>query len=543
MLTGMISWFLFSLGCIPPLQPAMAAEGINGNLVTVQWLEKHLNDDDLVILDASPSQMYKTKHIPGAISYDIFIYGVGEMPVAEIEKRYRSWGIGADKKIVMYDQGGSYLATRLFFSLEHYGFPVSSMYVLDGGLAKWLEAGLPVTNEQTPLPNNGTFTIKHINNDIRCDLTEFLTASGDAANNVLLDALDPNWHFGVNQFFSRPGHIPNAVLLPAADFFNPDKTFKSAKDVQKMLAYFGIRPEQRIYSHCGGGIAASVPYFALRFLADYPNVKLYPGSQLEWIADQRELPFWTYGSPFLMRESDWLQSWGGKMFRMYGISNVNIVDIRPADVFKQARVPFALNIPADAFRSSISNPGKLAEVLGPAGVKAPFEAVVFSGAGLTKEAALAFVVLEKLGQKRISIFTESLEAWAARGYPVEKDTAPESPKKATVAPTPYPAHLRDEVLINDLKSTSGVYPKVLIASGKEMPANAPEGKVVHLPYNDLLTSDGKPKAAKDIWGILVKAGVPRYAELVCFSNDPGEAAVNYFVFRLMGYPDVKLLVL
>jgi thiosulfate/3-mercaptopyruvate sulfurtransferase len=42
---------------------------------------------------------------------------------------------------------------------------------------------------------------------------------------------------------------------------------------------------------------------------------------------------------------------------------------------------------------------------------------------------------------------------------------------------------------------------------------------------------------------LVKAGVPRYAELVSFSDDPGEAAANYLILKLMGYPDVKVLLM
>ena len=56
-------------------------------------------------------------------------------------------------------------------------------------------------------------------------------------------------------------------------------------------------------------------------------------------------------------------------------------------------------------------------------------------------------------------------------------------------------------------------------------------------------ADGTPKAAKDIWSVLDKAGVPGYAELVCISDDPGEAAGNYFVLRLMGWPDVKILLI
>ena len=43
-----------------------------------------------------------------------------------------------------------------------------------------------------------------------------------------------------------------------------------------------------------GGIAASVPFFALKFIADYPKVKLYQESELGWLQDERQLPYWTY---------------------------------------------------------------------------------------------------------------------------------------------------------------------------------------------------------------------------------------------------------
>jgi thiosulfate/3-mercaptopyruvate sulfurtransferase len=65
-------------------------------------------------------------------------------------------------------------------------------------------------------------------------------------------------------------------------------------------------------------------------------------------------------------------------------------------------------------------------------------------------------------------------------------------------------------------------------------------KRVHVPYTGLLNSDGTPKMANEIWKILSEAGVPRYARLVCYSDDPGEAAIVYFLLRLMGYPDLKI---
>ena len=162
------------------------------------------------------------------------------------------------------------------------------------------------------------------------------------------------------------------------------------------------------------------------------------------------------------------------------------------------------NIPAEVFKSNIGHPDKLAEILGPAGVHASDEAVVFSGAGLDKDAALAFVLLEKLGQNKASVFMDSLGTWAKLGFTVTKDATVESP-------TTYPGNVRKGVVIADPKSTAGIYPKVYVASGVTVPAQARDGKVVHVPYTDLLNADGMPKAAKDIWSILEKAGVPRYA--------------------------------
>jgi 3-mercaptopyruvate sulfurtransferase SseA len=538
--------FLLSFAvCILLLQPLMAQEGIRGNLVSVAWLEKNLKNAGVVLLDASPTQIYATKHIPGAISYDIFTYGVNEIPVAEIEKHYQSWGISPGKKIVMYDQGGTFMASRLFFSLHYYGFPSKNLFILDGGLSKWQESGMPVTKDPTPVPKKGSFTIRRINEKVRVELPEFLTACGDPQNNVLLEALDPDWHYGGLQFFSKPGHIPNAIMLPSADFYNPDKTFKSIEEIKKILAYLDINPEQHIYTTCGGGIAASVPFFALKFLLDYPMVKLYPGSQLEWVSDQRELPIWTYDAPFLMRESQWLQFWGGQMARMYGISNITILDVRPVAAYNQGHLPFALNIPIEIFTSNFNNPGKIAEILGTIGVNMNQELVLISGEGLTRDAALAFLVLEKLGQKKVSVFINSIGEWEKLGFTVTKDSTVVGTKKGpgdlSILPTNYSGNFREGIIIDDSKSTQGHYPKVFIASGKNIPVKAQEGKVVHVPYTDLLNTDGTPKAAIDIWKILSKAGVPRYAELVCYSDDPSEAAVTYFILKLMGFPDIKVL--
>jgi thiosulfate/3-mercaptopyruvate sulfurtransferase len=522
--------------CLLMAHAAMAADGITGNLVSVGWLEKSLGTPDVLVLDASPSQIYKTKHIPGAISVDLMSwYGIQEMPLADMERLYQTWGVSPGKTIVMYDQGGTFLATRLFFSLYYHGFRAADLLVLDGGLSKWQEAGFPVANDVTAAPAKGSFRITTVNEEVRVRLPEFLTASGDPANNALVEGLGPDWHFGEMAPFDRAGHPPNGILLPSADFFNPDKTFKSPEEITRMATYLGIRRDQQIYSYCGGGVAASVPFFALKFMANYPSVKLFKESELGWLSDERGLPYWTYDAPLLMREPKWLQFWAGAMIRTVGGPPVSIVDVRPASAFNDGHVSFAVNVPADVFKSHLGDPGALADLLGAAGVASSHEAVVVSGGGLTKEAALAFVALEKLGQKKVSVFMDATERWAADGLTVKKDAA------AQLRPTTYARATRNDVIVADPRRTHGVYPKVFIASGKTASASSEDGTVVHVAYTDLLNADGTPKAAKDIWNILTKAGVPRYAELVCVSDDPGEAAVTYFILKLMGYPDIKIL--
>jgi len=534
-----------------PATAAPAAEdGQQGRLVSVAWLQKHRAD--VVLLDASVTPQHLAGHIPGAVSADLYRYGVREPTRAAMEQRIQSWGISPGRKVVVYDQGGDIMAPRLFYDLYYHGAPATDLFILDGGLAKWRAEGGAVTKEPTPTPANGAFRVGAVRDEMRVRLPEFMAASGDRDGHVLVEALGPEYHYGAQKFFDRAGHVPNAVLMPSEDFFNPDKTFKSPDEIKRMARYLGIQPTQVVHSHCGGGVAAAVPWFALQFMAGHPQTKLYLESQREWLRDDRGLPFWTYSAPQIQRHSAWLAGWNAPMLRAFGVAQINIVDVRSAGPYALGHVPFALNIPADTFRSHLGQPEKLAALLGPAGVNPAHEVVLMADRGITPSTALAFLAFEHLGHQKVSVLMDSPDDWALRGLELTKEPTavgpPAVPKGMAVpaaiytANTAHTAQRRHAVLVTDPQATNGEYPKVFVASGKAAAARVPAGRMVALPYTELLNADGTPKAAADLWNRITRAGVPRHAEVILFADDPAEAAVNYYLFRLMGWPDVKVWV-
>lgn len=513
--------------------PASAEERARpGRLVDAGWLREHRAE--VLLLDASMTPQHRAGHIPGAVSADLYRYGVQEVSRAAMEKRIQSWGVSPGRKVVVYDQGADMMAPRLFYDLYYHGVPEAEIFLLDGGLAAWRAQGGAVTQEATPAPPAGSHRVTELREQARVRFAEFFAASGDRVGHALVEALEPGYHYGAQKFFDRAGHVPNAILMPSADFYNADKTFKSPDEIRRMAAYLGIRPEQVVHSHCGGGVAASVPWFALQFLAGHRKVKLYQESQREWLQDERGLPYWTYSAQQMQRQSAWLAGWNAPMLRAFGVVQLNVVDVRDAAKYAQGHIPFALNVPAASLRTQLGRPGPLAELLGRAGVNPAHEVVIVSDSGLTPDAALAFLAFEQLGHPKVSVLMDSVDEWGLRGLPLTKE--------ATVVAATYTVQPRSDVLVRDAQSSRGQYPKVFVDAGKVASARRPEGPSLRLPYADLLNADGSPKAAKDLLKSITGAGVPRYAEVIVHADDPAEAAVNYYVFKLMGWPDVKVLV-
>ena len=128
------AWSLVVLlaACAPFAAIAAEAEGLNGRLATAGWLKANIAQADVRVLDASPAAMHRRQHIPGAVSASAFLFG--DLPPAAMEQRLRAWGISPGKRIVIYDEGGNYMAPKLFWDLLQHGLSADSLYLLDGGL-------------------------------------------------------------------------------------------------------------------------------------------------------------------------------------------------------------------------------------------------------------------------------------------------------------------------------------------------------------------------------------------------------------------------
>lgn len=552
---------LRQLGCllaaIAVNSAAVANDAGNSRLVSAEWLQQRLGAGEVRVLDGSPASLHRRGHIPGAVNADLFSFGPREVSQAQLQERLRGWGMNNGQPVVIYDQGGTYLAARLFWGLLHQGVPAEQLYILDGGMERWRAIGGAVSAQATPPPAAGTLTLGAVRPEVRVRLPEFLAATADPQANVMLEALDPPYYYGGASFFDRAGHVPNATLMPAADFFNADKTYKSAQEIQRMFKHLGLRADQQVLSYCGGGGAAAVPFFALKYLAGHRNVRMFQESQLGWLQDPRELPVWTYAAPQLLRDTTWLKAWASPMLRGFGLSAVSVLDIRPAADFQQGHVPQALNLPAGLIRQHLHQPQALAALLTQAGLNPEHEAVVLAEGGLSEDAALAFMALDGLGQRRVSVYIDSVELWIDRGLelarPAAAATTAAASSGATPVPSanakptaPYTAEARPaRLLAQRPEAQPGAYPRVYIATGAAAPGQAAglaysDGRTVHLPHAQLLQANGRPKAAKDLWALLEKAGVPRYGELVLVADTPGPAAVAYMVLRLMGFADLKV---
>ncbi|MGL5360074.1 MAG: sulfurtransferase [Shewanella sp.] len=281
-------------------------------LVSTQWLEDHLHQGQLVLLDASMATVIGREPrvyagpicIPSSRRFDI------EQDFCDTQSRHihalptlaqfiqgaAKLGITPDSTVVVYDNQGIYSSPRAWWIFKLMGF--ERVYVLDGGLPQWLaEDRLTSSHYQTPGQDYqqgaaaSLASALHYRPELVVDAEAVLAKISDKldADTAIIDARARGRFLG-QMSEPRPGvrsgHIPHAVNLPFAEVLNGDK-LKSAQELQALFATLGADKPLRIFS-CGSGITACILLLASA-AAGHERGVLYAGSWADW-GSRSELP-------------------------------------------------------------------------------------------------------------------------------------------------------------------------------------------------------------------------------------------------------------
>ena len=234
---------------------------------------------------------YAAGHVDGAVSapYGLF-RGPAENPgqlldPATLESRYESLGLELDRPIVIVAEGATDTdfgaAARVYWTLKSSGF--EDLSILNGGVAAWRAEGLPLEAEPTELaPTELDITFSDA---WTADTDDVVAATRGEIDSLLLDSRPADFYEG------RKGHAAAASFgtLPGASnhvytsFFDEGSSAIDTEiESSSLRDELGLGDGQEVVSFCNTGHWAATNWFALSEVAGLDNVKLYPGSMVEY---------------------------------------------------------------------------------------------------------------------------------------------------------------------------------------------------------------------------------------------------------------------
>jgi len=263
-----------------------------GNLVSIEYLNEHLNDKDIVIVDCrfnltNPDQGrkdYKEGHIPGAFFLDLdkdlsgekYTHG-GRHPLPNIEvfvDKIEKIGIDNTKQVVIYDDQNGPFASRLWWMLKYLGHNRAS--VLNANYSTWKNQGYPISKE-IPSEDKTNFNVD-IQNDMILDVDQVKKIT-ESNNYDLIDSRSFERFIGETEPIDlKAGHIPGAKNYFWEENVTENGVMKSKKQLESRFSSLGNNKNIAVY--CGSGVTATVNMLALETIGK--KAKLYIGGWSDW---------------------------------------------------------------------------------------------------------------------------------------------------------------------------------------------------------------------------------------------------------------------
>ncbi len=132
----------------PPVPARFTPHPTPAYLAELSWLQAHLDDPNVVLIDTRTDNEYAAGHLPNAIAWD-WMNGVpaegwdAMRPAEELAAQLASLGITPDKEIVTYCRSGA-RAAHTHLLLRSLGYPRVRNY--DGSWLEWSARVLGITH-------------------------------------------------------------------------------------------------------------------------------------------------------------------------------------------------------------------------------------------------------------------------------------------------------------------------------------------------------------------------------------------------------------
>jgi thiosulfate/3-mercaptopyruvate sulfurtransferase len=273
--------------------PQLAEYAHPEKLVTADWLEAHLDDPNVVIVESDEDVLlYDTGHIPGAVKVDWHTelndqvtrdYVDGEGFARLMSEK----GISRDSTVVFYGDNFNWWAAYALWVFSLFGHP--DVRLLNGGRMKWQADGRPMTTEIPKRPETDYMVIERDDSKIRAYKDAVIDHM--MGRKPMVDVRSPEEFRGERTHMPeypqegvlRGGHIPGAQSVPWKRAANEDGTFKSVPDLKAIYEQeIGLSSGDDIVVYCRIGERSSHTWFVLMQLLGYPTVRNYDGSWTEW---------------------------------------------------------------------------------------------------------------------------------------------------------------------------------------------------------------------------------------------------------------------
>jgi thiosulfate/3-mercaptopyruvate sulfurtransferase len=260
-------------------------------LVTTAWLADRLDEPGLVVVESDEDVLlYETGHIPGAVKVDW--HTELNDPItrdylggAEFARLIGQKGISRDSTIVFYGDRNNWWAAYALWVFTLFGHP--DVRLLDGGRAKWIAEGRPLTTERPKREPVEYPLIDRDDTQIRAFRDEVLAHLGEP----LIDVRSPGEFSGEllhmpdypQEGALRGGHIPGARNVPWSKAAQDDGTFRPLPELRELYETgAGLSPTDDVVVYCRIGERSSHTWFVLTNLLGYGKVRNYDGSWTEW---------------------------------------------------------------------------------------------------------------------------------------------------------------------------------------------------------------------------------------------------------------------